>query len=66
MNEAHEGGDRLLATQGDAPEAFKLVEEALNLMTLLIEAPVDGGLSRSAGIGLDVCGGAEAVGDEGA
>ena len=66
MNEAHEGGDGFLAAQSDAAEALELVEEAFDLMALLAEAPVDGRLGGSAGIGLDVGGGAEAVGDEGA
>lgn len=41
MYEAHEGGDGFLAAQGDAAEAFELVEEAFDLMTLLVEPPVD-------------------------
>ncbi len=35
-------------------------------MALLVDAPVDGGLSRSAGISLNVGGRAETVGDESA
>ncbi len=65
MDEAHEGGDGFLAAQGDAAEAFELVEEAFDLMALFVEAPVDGRLCRSAGIGLDVRGGTEIVGNEG-
>ena len=66
VNEAHEGGDGLLTAQGDAAEALELVEEALNLMAFLVEAPVDGRLSGSAGIGFDVGSSTETVGDEGA
>lgn len=54
MNEAHGGGDGHLAAQCDAAEALELVEEAFDLMVFLIEAPVDGRLGGSAGIGLDV------------
>jgi hypothetical protein len=66
VNEAHEGGDGFLAPEGDASEAFELVEEAFDLMTLLVEPPVDGRFCGAAGIGLDVCRGAEIFGDEGA
>ncbi len=65
MDEAHEGGDGFLAAQGDTAEALEPVEEALDLMALLVEAPVDGRFCRSTGIGLDVGGGAEVIGDEG-
>jgi len=41
MYEAHEGSDGFLAAQGDAAEAFELVEEAFDLMPLLVEPPVD-------------------------
>ena len=41
MDEAHEGGDGFLAAQSDAAEAFELVEEALDLITLFVELPVD-------------------------
>ena len=41
MYEAHEGGDGFLAAQGDSTEAFERVEEAFDLMTLLVEPPVD-------------------------
>lgn len=54
MNEAHEGGERLLATQGDASEAFELVEEALDLMTLLVECPIDRWSALAGWIGLDL------------
>lgn len=66
MNDAHEGGDGFLAAQGNAAEALELVEEALDLMTFLVEAPVDGRFGGSARVGLDLRGGAEVVGDEGA
>jgi hypothetical protein len=66
VDEAHESGQRLLAAQGDAAEAFELVEEALDLMAFLVEAPVDGGLGGSAGIGLDVRDCPQIVGNEGA
>lgn len=54
MDEAHEGGERLFAAQCDPPEAFELVEETLDLMALLVEAPVDAWLGGAAGIGLDL------------
>lgn len=54
MDESHEGGDRLLAAQCDATEAFEFVEEALDLMALFVEPPVDCRLSGAAGIGLDL------------
>jgi len=66
VNEAHEGGEGFLAAQGDTSEAFEFVEEAFDLMTLLVEPPVDRRLSGAAGIGLDVGNGAKVVGDEGA
>lgn len=66
MREAHEGGYDFFAAQGDAPEAFELVEEASDLMAFLVEAPVDGRFGGSARIGLDLRGGAKVVGDEGA
>ncbi len=66
MNEAPEGGDGFLAAQGDAPEAFELVEAAFDLMAFLLEAPVDGRFGGPARIGLDLRGGAKVVGDEGA
>lgn len=65
MNEAHEGGDGLLASEGDAPEAFEFVKEAFDLMALLVEAPVDGRFGGTAGVGLDVGGCAKIVSDEG-
>jgi hypothetical protein len=64
MDEAHEGGDGFLTAQGDTTEAFEPVEETLDLMTLLVKAPVDGRLGGSAGIGLDMGGCAKVVGDE--
>jgi hypothetical protein len=50
MDEAHEGGDGFLAAESDAPVAFELVE-ALGLMALLVEPPVDRWLAGAAGIG---------------
>jgi hypothetical protein len=64
MDESHEGGDRLLAAQGDASEAFEFVEEALDLVALFVELPVDGRFSSPAGIGLDLRGCAEIIGNE--
>ena len=66
MDEAHEGGESFLAAQGDTAEAFEFVEEAFDLMTLLVEAPVDRWLFGAAGIGLDVSVRTEAMGNEGA
>ena len=66
MDEAHGGGQRLLAAQGDTAEAFELVEEALDLMAFLVEPPVDVRRDGSAGVGLDLRGGAQVIGDEGA
>lgn len=66
MNEAHEGDDGLFTSQGDASEAFEFVEEAFDLMALFVETPVDGRLGGAAGVGLDVGGCAEVIGNEGA
>ena len=66
MDEAHEGGQRLLAPEGDAAEAFELVEEAFDLVAFFVEPPVDRRRDGAAGIGLDLCGSAKIVGDEGA
>ena len=54
MNEAHEGCECFLAAQGYSPEALEFVEEAFDLMALLVEARVDRRLGGTAGIGLDV------------
>ena len=43
MKEAHEGGGGFLAAQGNAPEAFELIEEAVDLITSLVKSPFDGG-----------------------
>lgn len=64
MDEAHEGGEGLVASQGDAAEAFELVEEAFDLMALLVEPPVDGRCDGSAGIGLDLRDSPKVIGDE--
>ena len=66
MDEAHEGGDGFLTAQCDTAEAFEPVEETLDLMALLVEAPVDGKLGGAAGIGLDMGGCAKVIGDEAA
>ncbi|GEN15611.1 hypothetical protein NCH01_20420 [Neoasaia chiangmaiensis] len=66
MDEAHEGGERFLASQGDSAEAFEFIEEAFDLMALLVEAPVDRRYAGPAGIGLDLRGCAEIISDEGA
>ena len=66
MDKAHEGWERLFAAQGNAAEAFQPVEEALDLVALLVELPVDSRLVGAARIGLDLRAGPEVVGDEGA
>ena len=66
MYKAHEGGERFFASQGDSAEALEFVEEAFDLMPLLVEPPVDRRLSGATGIGLDLRRCAEFVGDEGA
>ena len=64
MDEHHESRDGFLATRGSSPEALEFVKEALDLVALLVEGPVGGRFSCSVGIGLDVCGGTEVIGDE--
>ena len=66
MDEAHERDDRLITAQGDATEALELVEEALDLVPLFVEPPVDGRRDGAAGIGFDLREGAKIVGNEGA
>lgn len=66
MDEAHEGGESFFAPQGDASEAFEFVEEAFDLMALLVEPPVDWGDNGAAGVGLDLGGCAKIIGNEGA
>lgn len=66
MDEAQESGDGLLAAQGDATETLELVEEAFDLMALLVEAPVDGRFGGSARVRFDLRGCAKVVGDKGA
>ena len=65
MYEAPEGWESLLAPQGHAADAFEPVEEAFDLVTFLVEPPVDR-LPGSAGIGVDLSGRAEIIGNEGA
>ena len=65
MDEAHEGGERFFTAQGDPSEAFEFVEEAFDLMALLVECPIDRGGFGTAGVGLDLRGCAEVIGDEG-
>lgn len=64
MDKSDEGGERLLASQGNAAEAFDVVEEAFNLMALFVEPPVDGRLSGASGIGLDLRRCAKIIGNE--
>lgn len=59
-----EGGQGLLASQGDPAEAPELIEEAFDLITLLVEAPVDRRHDGTAGIGLDLCARPKAIRDE--
>lgn len=66
MDEAHEGGDGFLASQGDPTEAFEFAEEAFDLIALLVELPIDGRHACAAGVGLDLRGCTEVIGDEGA
>jgi hypothetical protein len=66
MYEAHEGFDGFFASEGDSAEAFEFIEEALDLMTLLVEPPVDWWNHGAAGIGLDLGGCAEIIGNESA
>lgn len=66
MYEAHESGESFLAAQCDPSEAFEFIEEAFDLMTLLIKAPVDWRGYGAAGISFDLRGCAEVIGDEGA
>lgn len=66
MNEAHEGAECLLTSQGDPAEAFEFVKETFDLMALLVEPPVDWPGYRAAWIGLDLCGCAKFIGDEAA
>ena len=63
--EAHEGRERFLTAQGDPAEAFEFVEEALDLMALLVEPPINRRGYGAAGVGLDLRGCAEVIGNEG-
>mgnify|MGYP001277986378 CR=1 FL=1 len=51
----YEYRESFLASQGDSAEAFEFIEEAFDLMALLVEAPVDWGHDGAAGIGFDLC-----------
>lgn len=64
MDTSHAGGNRLLAAQGDAAEAFAFVEEALDLVAFFVEPPGDCRLSGASGIGLDLRRCAEIIGNE--
>lgn len=66
MHEAHEGFDGFFASEGDPSETFEFVEEALDLMTFLVEPPVDKWGNGAARVGLDMGGCAEIIGNEGA
>lgn len=66
MDEAHEGGESFFAAQGDPAEAFEFVEEAFDLMALLVEPPIDRRGYGAAGVGLDLGGCAEVIGNESA
>ncbi|QEH96971.1 hypothetical protein FXF46_12405 [Gluconobacter thailandicus] len=43
MDEVHENEESFLASQGNSAEAFDFGKEELDLITLLVEAPVDRG-----------------------
>ena len=62
---SHEGGKCLFASQGDPPETFEFIEEALCLMALCAEPPVDRRGRGPAGTGLDLRRRAGIVYDEG-
>jgi hypothetical protein len=64
VDEAHECGDGFLASEGNSSEALEFVEEALDLMALLVECPVDGRSHGAAGVGLDLGGRTEIIGNE--
>lgn len=46
MHEAHEGCDGFFASEGDSSEVFEFIEDALDLMALFVEPPVDCRTSR--------------------
>ena len=66
MHESHEGCDGFFASQGDSAESFEFVEEALDLVALFVEPPVDGWAFGTAGVGFDLGGCAKVIGDKGA
>jgi hypothetical protein len=53
------------AAQGHSAKAFEFVEEVFDLLSLLVEPPVDGRGDGTAGFGLDLSGCTEVIGDEG-
>ena len=64
MHEAHEGLGCFLAAQGNTSKALEPVEEAFDLVAFFVEPPVDRRRTGSAGVGLDLRGCSERVGDE--
>lgn len=66
MDESHEGGESFLASEGDPSEALEFVEETFDLMALFVEPPIDWRGNGTAGVGLDLGGCAEIIGDEAA
>ena len=65
MDESHKGGESFFTAQGDPSEAFEFVEEALDLMAFFVEPPIDWWGNGAAGVGLDLGGCAEIIGNEG-
>jgi hypothetical protein len=51
MGEAQEGGE-FFAAQGHSAKAFEFVEEVFDLLSLLVEPPVDGRCDGTAGMAL--------------
>lgn len=66
IDESLERCDCLLATQGDAAEAFDPIEEALDQMPFLVEHPIQGTASCTAAVALDLGYGVQIIGDEAA
>ena len=65
IDKSFEGADGFLAAQGDASEAFDLIEETFNQMALLVEVPIGLWLDRATGVGFDLGGCAQIISDEG-